>query len=515
MAIDKTIKLNLQADDVIKKLENIEKELGDVKKGVEEGTDQMGKLTESTDKGASSMTALAGGIGTVGIALKAVVASGFIRIFDLFFTLLQNNQRVLDSTNKAFETLNISMRRLINNVSRATTKKAMNDFFKGLKDFEVSSIDLTQILKNAVAELNLFNFGLQNIGRMLFGATGVPQGIKDTVESARELAEQIVELRNEVILAEADQRLLQFTFQRQAEIQRQVRDDISLTIEKRIEANNKLGDILNDQLEQERIALNKRKLLAELELSTDQENVQLKANLTNALADLADLEERITGQQSEQLINLKALEQERFDQRKANTEELITLKHQELDVEKNYTKGLIDEMAKRAEAHKKTKEQETKIDVLTAKNKRDIVAETMGQISSLMGEETKAGKALAIGQALINTYSAVASALAPPPIGAGPIFGPIVALGALASGMKNVQDIKNTQLPGVTGDVGPPSRTPSVPTEVGGISGMIPNFENITGVGTGEMQPVQAFVVENDISNAQALQEELDIQSTL
>ena len=52
-------------------------------------------------------------------------------------------------------------------------------------------------------------------------------------------------------------------------------------------------------------------------------------------------------------------------------------------------------------------------------------------------------------------------------------------------------------------------------TDISGISGMIPNFENITGVGTGEMQPVQAFVVENDISNAQALQEELDIQSTL
>ena len=31
----------------------------------------------------------------------------------------------------------------------------------------------------------------------------------------------------------------------------------------------------------------------------------------------------------------------------------------------------------------------------------------------------------------------------------------------------------------------------------------------------GEPAPVQAYVVENDISNAQALQDELEIQSTL
>jgi hypothetical protein len=50
---------------------------------------------------------------------------------------------------------------------------------------------------------------------------------------------------------------------------------------------------------------------------------------------------------------------------------------------------------------------------------------------------------------------------------------------------------------------------------MGGIGGTIPNLENITGTATGEQQPVQAFVVETDISNAQALQEELDIQATL
>ena len=50
---------------------------------------------------------------------------------------------------------------------------------------------------------------------------------------------------------------------------------------------------------------------------------------------------------------------------------------------------------------------------------------------------------------------------------------------------------------------------------VGGIGGMIPSVENIEPAGGESSQPVQAFVVESDISNAQALQSELDIQATL
>ena len=79
--------------------------------------------------------------------------------------------------------------------------------------------------------------------------------------------------------------------------------------------------------------------------------------------------------------------------------------------------------------------------------------------------------------------------------------------------MKNVQSILATKLPGDDGstETGP---TPAIP-QVCGIGGnLIPNMNAITPPETAT-QPVQAFVVENDISNAQALQEELDIQATL
>ena len=132
-----------------------------------------------------------------------------------------------------------------------------------------------------------------------------------------------------------------------------------------------------------------------------------------------------------------------------------------------------------------------------------------------MGEESKAGKALAVGQALINTYSAAAAALAPPPTGAGPIFGPIAAVGAVAAGLANVKKIVATKLTGVTDDGGDTGATPAIPQAgFSGFGGLVPNIDAITPPDTG-VQPVQAFVVENDISDAQALQEELDIQATL
>jgi hypothetical protein len=53
-----------------------------------------------------------------------------------------------------------------------------------------------------------------------------------------------------------------------------------------------------------------------------------------------------------------------------------------------------------------------------------------------------------------------------------------------------------------------------MPSGIGG-QALIPNLSEM-GIGEpDDQQPVQAYVVENDISDAQALQQELDIQATL
>ena len=118
---------------------------------------------------------------------------------------------------------------------------------------------------------------------------------------------------------------------------------------------------------------------------------------------------------------------------------------------------------------------------------------------------------MAIGQALIDTYLGANKAL-----GQGGIFGAISAGAIIASGLRNVAKIKSTSVDREGGSSGGGGSVPSTTRDQPSQNfSMTPNqLLSVTPNQSG-MQPVQAYVVENDISNSQALQEELEIQSTL
>lgn len=467
MAVDKTIKINVDAKQGIKQVDELKKGVQDTSKGAKDSK--------------ASFSMMQAGVRGVGLAFKAMgiglIVAGFAKLGEM----LQQNQAVIDKVNIA--------------------SAVLGDVFTKIGTVIVSVVKSLGLLGKAVGKVlkgeftEAGNLAKESFNGVKEAVVGNNESFSDFIKNAKEGAKATVEfakattnMRNEVKLADAQQRQLQLTYQKEAELQRQIRDDVSLTFEERIAANEELGRILDEQFAKEQALAQKKIDLAALELSRNKDNIDLQVALIDAKTELADLDERITGQRSEQLTNLNALEKERQDSLK-----------------------------KTVVVAKETAEAEVKIAELTEETKRGIVANSMGQVASLMGEESKAGKALAVGQALINTYSAASAALAPPPVGAGPIFGPIAAVGAVAAGMANVKKIMSTKIPGAEGSGGAVGDTPSVPSPepMGGIGGTIPNLENITGTATGEQQPVQAFVVETDISNAQALQEELDIQATL
>lgn len=72
----------------------------------------------------------------------------------------------------------------------------------------------------------------------------------------------------------------------------------------------------------------------------------------------------------------------------------------------------------------------------------EMAADTAGQLSSLLGEESAAGKAFATAQALINTYLGASKALAQ-----GGIWGIAQAAIVVAAGMKQVMSINKTKEP--------------------------------------------------------------------
>lgn len=78
----------------------------------------------------------------------------------------------------------------------------------------------------------------------------------------------------------------------------------------------------------------------------------------------------------------------------------------------------------------------------------DAYSQMFANLSVLFGKHTAAYKAMAIAQTIVETYKAATAALSPPPIGAGPLFGPILAITTLAAGFANVAKISATNVGG-------------------------------------------------------------------
>jgi hypothetical protein len=99
------------------------------------------------------------------------------------------------------------------------------------------------------------------------------------------------------------------------------------------------------------------------------------------------------------------------------------------------------------------------IDLLERKTKEETVAavgDAFGNLSKIVGEDTKAGKAFAIAKTTIDTYSSAVAAyraLAGIPV-VGPALGAIAAAAAVAAGIANVKKIVSVQVPTDSGGSG-------------------------------------------------------------
>ena len=102
--------------------------------------------------------------------------------------------------------------------------------------------------------------------------------------------------------------------------------------------------------------------------------------------------------------------------------------------------------------HAQTAQAQLDFDKMAQKQKIQATADAFGAVAALMQSGSKEGfrigKAAAIAQAVINTYTAAtgayASASAIPVVGW--ILGPLAAVAAIALGMKNVQQIRSQQM---------------------------------------------------------------------
>tara|TARA_R100000544_G_scaffold19561_3_gene9410 strand:- start:151 stop:2019 length:1869 start_codon:yes stop_codon:yes gene_type:complete len=389
-----------------------------------------------------------------------------------------------------------------------------------------------------------------NIGKIAGEELG-----KISVKAALETAKTNVQLKNSAEIAAAQQSRLVEQYDRQAEQLRQVRDEERNTVAERKEANDKLLEVL---AEQETAMLKQADLqVAAAQNEVNKNNtIEAQVALIDALANKEGVLAQVEGLRSEQLSNDLALDREQIEltNSKLESESTLSIERKRFNAEQ-----ITDELA-RLEALKEIDlleaEQETirlqaivdnanaetqaKIDAQIALDdfteqsrqtnltrdteletaKKDLdqktkdakisnleaVSGALNGLSALAGENAQAQKFIGIAQATIDTFIGANKALAQ-----GGIAGPIAAAGIIATGIANVATIVKTKIPNSKGGGGAASG--SAPS--GGGGSQPPSF-NIVGasdtnqladaIGGQTQQPVQAFVVANDVTTAQSLQ---------
>lgn len=152
-----------------------------------------------------------------------------------------------------------------------------------------------------------------------------------------------------------------------------------------------------------------------------------------------------------------------------------------------------------------------------AEHKKKQVGETiklLGDLGSILGQQTAAGKALGIATALINTYQGATEALKekstlPQPFSTIARFASAAAI--IANGIRTVKQITSVKVPGGAGGGGGqgasnPISGGAVPTQAPIASGIqVTNTQTIgtTDVNVQNQGAVKAFVVERDITDSQ------------
>jgi hypothetical protein len=352
-----------------------------------------------------------------------------------------------------------------------------------------------------------------------------------------------------------------------AEQQRQIRDDETKTISERIAANNELAKVLDEGAKKE-----KENLQARIGLLQTQQNLlgatkERSNEILSLQQELTAVDAKYAGLKSEQLTNINALEKEGIELKRAEMEgtieanAIISQSNADLlaDTLEGFDarqKALDDEYAQRSEllntelsqlkegtqayvdavnekkileaqftadskalASERVRfigenaEAELEIEKELQQGKVDAVMGAMAGLQTLLGEDSKYGKALAVAQAIISTYQGASKAL-----GQGGVFGPVAAAGVIAQGLAQVRSIMATELPdspmGSDGG-GSAMSMPSGPS-VGIIQGQMSQTSQLQAELNSQMRrPTRAYVVGQNVTTQQSLDRHILENATL
>lgn len=341
-----TYKLNVETNSAVKEVDDLNKSLETTNDEVS-GLKTSGKALGALKTGAKGV---AGGFKMMGTALKAAGIGLALAAFATLKELFEQNQKVVDVFNIAFESLSLAFSDFFNFISKNVG--AVSEFFKKIFDDPLASVkSLGNAIKDNIIErvksaLEVFGF-LGKAMKKLFardfkGAidevknagsefVDVLTGVDNSVEKASEVisegvtalteytkstveaATANVELKKQAELAAVANQGLIEKYDLQAESLRQIRDDERLSIEERKKANDELLLVLDQQ---EKAMLSNAQIslrAAQAELKKDKNNIEFKKAVMEAENELAAVRAQVAGFRSEQQANDLALSKEELE----------------------------------------------------------------------------------------------------------------------------------------------------------------------------------------------------------
>lgn len=575
-------------------LVNLNETTEDTKKNtsaLKKGLIAVGSAGKKVGKG--GLKAVAFGLKGIGKAYKAAGIGLIVSAFGLLFAAFKENQAVVDKFNVLMQTIasvgkqvGDVIAEVYKNVSQSTENfDALGKVLKGVLDIALVPVRVAfQTIKGAIigaqlaweqswlggnddARIAELKSQLDEVGQEFINikddvvdasssiannfteavseatsiAGDVIEGVKEiSIEAAYENAEANIQLKKSADIARAANQGLIEDYDRQAEQQRQIRDNDLINIEDRIKANELLKQKLE---EQEKLMLENVKAI--------QDAAQAQFNLTGkdedyialleAKNEVKAVEAQIEGFMSEQESNRVALQKEKIELAQSETD--ATAERQ--IAERNFNAEMMENDVLRLQAQQSNAIKEKELEEKRLKEKRDSyqagtqafqdaqneldayseesarnqvkiqkdldkakeaqMTETLGNLATIVGKNSKFGKAIAIVQAIRDTYAGATKALAQ-----GGIFGFIGAAAVTAAGLANIKAITST-----------PEPTPPSGASVGG-SGSVPAMPsappafNVVGqggtsqladaIGSQASEPVRAYVVSNDVTTAQGLE---------
>jgi hypothetical protein len=504
-----------------------------------------------TKKGAEALEVATAGLGAVMEVLTSAVATVGEFLYNAFTapgfalnSLKAGLTAVGDYIQTMLKVAVYPLRRAFLEIKKGglSAAAAIKEFFGGdATELRDSIADTRVDLQNLSDEIKE---DLTDLGEPFVAAgMSVKSFVKEVVDAADKgmaLANASIKLRQ----AQRDLQVQMANTRKEIKAYNLIAEDTTKGFEERLEAADK-AIALEQQLMADRKALAKEELRIHQErvaigetLEEDlQKEAELKANV--AQLDMESLELQTTlnnkrntieQQRIAQVENIAAMESEmRREQmgerakQEAEIQDQLQQRIKDIDKLKITEQEAEDLRVKAREAANakmlKLQEQFRLQDMELAASGAQATFDLLKGLTKMSEKDTEASakkafnrnKAISIAETLVSTYvaaqKAYASQLTLDPT--APIRAAVAAGIAITSGLAKVAAIKSTQFNSTGGGGGGSISAGGIQSVGVDVGSLVPNQQNPT------PEPVRAYVVENEISNKQALNRELQIQTTL